>query len=237
MKKIIFLCVSVSMMLTSCFKEIDNWYTNTSGYDGRYSIAVTCEEDPNMNLAIEDGENLMIFNSAANVADEIIISTHLDDEPVKGKFKISGSPADFKGAAKVLNIGLGTAITTANLYYGLNANGALTAPPSGNPGSAGLERNGYQFYAQLSLDKGQITPLGKTTIGGNKSDGVLIKVTLYNDYLVYESYQTPPPWANDNVPEFAWRVKAGSRRNDDGEELHFTLDGYRYTGFPEDATH
>jgi len=239
MKKIIFLCLSVSMMLTSCFKDIDNWYTETAGYDGRYSVALTCAEDPHLDLAIEDGEQLMIYNSAANIPNEIIIDTYLDDEHVKGKFTISGTPADFKGENVAMNVALGTAITTGNLYYAFSATGALASPPAASTAtSAGLTRDGIQFYTRLSLESGKITPNGKTTIGGNISDGVLLKVTLYSDFLIYETYQTPQTnWANPNIPEFAWRVKENSRQNVDGDELHWTIDGYRYTGYPEDMVH
>ena len=54
MKKLIFvLSASLLMMsFTSCFKEIDNWYTETAGYDGRYSVAISCEEEPSLDLAI-----------------------------------------------------------------------------------------------------------------------------------------------------------------------------------------
>jgi len=239
MKKIIFICIAASMMLTSCFKEIDNWYTNTSGYDGRYSIAITCEEDSGLDLGIEEGEHLMIYNSAANIENEIIIDTYLDDEHIKGKFNVSGNPASFKGDKEAVNVALGAAITTANLYFGFNASWAITNPPSAaSATSAGLKMNGVQFYTRVTLDEGRITPKGKTTIGGNISDGVFMKVTIFTDFLVYETFQKPQgDWANPNVPEFAWRVQEGSRENLDGEELHFTLDGYRYTGYPEDDVH
>jgi len=225
------------LLLTSCFEKIDNWYTNTAGYDGRYVVAMTCDEYSDDDTVIEDGEELMIFNSAANIANEIIISTNVATEPIKGKFTISGTPENFQGTNKSVNLGLGTAISTANLYYAFNTNGSLAAPPTAAT-QAGLESEGIQFYANISIETGKITPLSKTTIGGNKSDGILLNVTAYHDYLVYESYQTPEEtWAVAGTPEYAWRVKAGSRENADGEEEHWTLDGYRYTGYPEDDPH
>jgi hypothetical protein len=180
----------------------------------------------------------MIYNSAANVADEIIMDTYIAGSHVKGKFKISGNPAGFKGENKSVNLALAATISTANLYYSFSSTGALANPPTTKPASAGLEIDGIQYYARVALESGSITPNGKTTIGGNKSDGVLLKVTMLHDYLVYESYQTPQDgWANPNIPEFAWRVKAGSRENADGDEEHWTIDGYRYTGYPEDVPH
>jgi hypothetical protein len=58
---------------------------------------------------------------------------------------------------------------------------------------------------------------------------------MYFDYLVIESYETPQDtWSDPATPEYAWRIKEGSRVNADGWEEHWTLSGYRYTGLPED---
>jgi len=238
MRKLLFILSISSLMVffSSCFGEIDNWYTETAGYDGRYSVAISCEEYDDDDMDIEDGEHLMIYNSSANVSDEIVIDVHLADEPIKGKFKVSGDPSNFKGQNTAVNVAFGAALTTANMFYAFSATGGLAAPPTAATAtSAGLTRDGIQIYARLTLDQGNITPNGKTTIGGNKSDGVLVKVTLLSDYLLYETYQTNPlDWADPNKPEFAWRVKEGSRENAEGWEEHWKMDGYRYTGYPED---
>ena len=274
MKKIIFLSVflSMMMMLTSCFKEIDNWYTNTSAYDGRYSVATTLtnKEYSFVNevfeswgappgywedqWTIEDGVELMIFNSAANVEDEIIIDTYVsvnyDNEGpvrVKGKFKINGNPSNFSGQGIVPNLAIRTEFPSADTGdFFLDMGPYYDEPwyvfddeyPDGLPDALGEEWNAIQLYARMSMEEGKITPNGETTIGGNLSDGVSLKLTLYHDFLIIESYQTPADtWDKPNVPEYAWRIKEGSRRNADGLEEKWTVSGYRYTGFPEDAAH
>ena len=234
------------MFCASCFEEKDNWYTNTSSYDGRFSVAITCEDDEYYDQVIENGYELWIYNSAANVADEIIIDTHIaanldDDEEgysIKGKFKITGSPADFKGTATSSNLYIGSEVSDANNYYFYYPGYGFFLPSKWGDADAdevGEEYQGYQIYARITLEKGNITSQGKTTIGGNKSDGVYMKVTTYCDEVIIEGIETPKEtWEHPARPEYAWRVKEGSRKNAEGWEEHWILDGYRYTGFPED---
>ena len=256
MKTLVYLLnISIVLMLfTSCFKELDNWYTNTSKYDGRYVVAQTCDEFDDFDTAIQDGYELWIYNSAANVEDEIIIETHVglneEETPfsIKGKFKINENISHFSGIGIVQNL-------SASTEFNLDDNGEfwifddflgynwypsdLEDLYNGDYEDYGIfpqeEYEAIQMYTRLSMEEGKITPDGATTIGGNKSDGVNMKITLYHDYLVVERYETPKEtWADPNEPVFGWRIKAGSRQNADDEEEHWTLKGYRYTGFPED---
>ena len=237
MKKLIYL-FSISFVMiffTSCFEEIDNWYTETAGYDGRYQVAVSCDEYDDDNLAIEDGEELMIYNSAANVANEIIIDTHVAGYAIKGKFTVSGSPADFKGTAESVNVLYTSELINSNNYLFIYNGNYYTPSGFGPPDELGEEYEAVQLYSRITLESGKITSLGATTIGGNKSDGVNLKITCYFDEFMIESYETPQDtWDLPDVPELAWRIKAGTRKNKDGWEEHWSFNGYRYTGYPED---
>jgi hypothetical protein len=243
MKKIFGLLsiASLMMIFTSCFDKIDNWYTETSSYDGRFVVSKTCEEYDDDNATIADGQELMIYNSAANVANEIIIDTriavNLADEnpgfPVKGKLKVTGNSLEFKGDAAVDNISR-TELSDDDYYIIFNGHYYLPSD-LGSPDGLDEEYDAVQLYARLSVEEGKIIPGGATTIGGNISDKIYLETTMYFDYLIVESYETPnSTWADPAVPEYDWRVKAGSRTNADGWEEHWTLEGYRYTGFPED---
>jgi hypothetical protein len=240
MKKLIYLLsiFSVMMLFTSCFEKLDNWYSETASYDGRFVVAKTCEEYEDDNTAIEDGEEVMIYNSAANVANEIIIDTHIVGFPIKGKFKVDGNSLAFKAEQPVANISRSAEFAHFDDdMYLVNAQGTPIAYPSdlGNPEGVGEEYDAVQIYSQLSLGKGNITPQGAKTIGGNTSDGVHLEITLYSEFLIIESYELPKEkWIDPAVPEYSWRVKEGSRHNADGWEEHWTLAGYRYTGLPED---
>ena len=269
MKKIEYYLVLtlITVLFTSCFEEKDNWYTNTKEYDGRYVVSTTCDGHSLLNklmeawgedeiedeTVIKDGLELLIYNSATNVVDEIIIDTHLAlnfEEapfPVKGKFKVTGNPANFSGVGTTMNLGSADFNTDDDgeffiiydpiyeEYYEPGYFFGAVGYPDGLPDALGEEWDAIQLYTRLSIETGQITSLGATTIGGNKSDAVSLKITMYHDYLVVESYETDPKtWVIPSVPEYGWRIKAGSRTNADGEEEKWTLTGYRYTGYPED---
>lgn len=239
MRKLAYIGVSSLVLLfTSCMEEIDNWYTNTAAYDGRFVIAATCDEYSSDNTTIEDGEELMMYNSAANIENQIIVDVHVAGFALKGKFDVTGDAREFTATTPVDNISRAATYAGADLYL-LSATGDFTSThPStlAAPTTAGVERAAIQLYARLSLELGKIMPDGATTIGGNVSDSVYVETTMYADYLTIESYQTPQAgWADSTIPEFAWRIKDGSRTNADGWEEHWTFSGYRYTGFFEDG--
>ena len=262
MKKLVYILGILSIMVyfTSCFKEKDNWYTNTFKYDGRFSVAQTCDvrgeltdilfEDDYFfedgvpatdysDVAIEDGAELMIYNSAANVEDEIIVDMHIAGHHyIRGKFKITGEPSNFRGTGIANNI-FSNLDEIADLEYWFMDNEEIDDWTSTflyyiKPVDEGTEFDFLQLYTRFSLDEASITPDGET-ISGNPSDAVTVKITAYHDYLTVESFQTPAAtWVKPDVPEYEWRIKEGSRRNADGEEEKWTLKGYRYTGYPED---
>jgi len=276
MKKLVYILgiSSIMVFFTSCFKEKDNWYTNTFKYDGRFSVAQKCDlrgeftdvlftdeyfseqEDKEKGIKgdyaldyrdvnIEDGAELMIYNSAANVEDEIIVDAHIAGNfYIKGKFKITGDQANFKGTGVVNNLSSASGLT--DYEYWLLWDGVIDdwthiflqyLNPA--PDKDGGEYEFLQLYTRFSLDEASITPADQldkaNTIGGNKSDAITVKITAYHDYLIVESYTIPEEdWKNPAKPEYAWRIKAGSRKNAAGEEEKWTLKGYRYTGYPED---
>lgn len=245
MKKIVYCLVLtiITVLFASCLEEKDNWYTNTKEYDGRYSVAITCDEYDEHNQTIESGYELLIYNSAANVENQIIIDSYvaIDSENgtlfhVKGKFDVEGSTSGFEATTSTPNLARSETLNDDEFYV-VDEEGNPKAYPSdlGTPESAGEEYPGLQLYSRVSIDEGKITPDGATTIGGNTSDGVYLAITTYCEFLTIESYLIPEDeWTVSGVPEYDWRVKEGSRTNADGWEEHWKYNGYRYTGYPED---
>jgi len=237
----------IPMLFTSCFEKLDNWYSNTTSYDGRFVVATTCDEYSDYDQTIRYGNELWIYNSAENVQNQIIFNSNIaiDTEggtsyPVKGKFDVTGNPSDFKSAVSSFNIGSAWAAKEElndDEFYWVDDDGNPIDYPSDlpTPAAAGEEYPGVQLYSRISLDEGKIIPNGATTIGGNVSDSIYFAITAYSEYLIFESYQIPEDqWVVPGVPDFAWRVKDGSRVNADGWEEHWKFAGYRYTGYPED---
>ncbi|MFV0267671.1 MAG: lipid-binding protein [Draconibacterium sp.] len=237
MRKLIYISIASLMVLSSCFEEKDNWYSNTRAYDGRFVVAITCEEYSDDNKTIKDGEEVLLYNSAANVENEIIIDTHVAGHALKGKFSLAGTPLEFSAEEVVVENISRSAELSDNDFYVLNESGTPVARPSGlgTPDTADVEYPGVQLYSRLSLLGGNIRPDGATTIGGNTSDSIYVKVKTYCDFVTIESYLLPEEeWNKPDVPEYAWRLKENSRSNASGWEENWTFSGYRYTGFPED---
>ena len=235
--------ILIPALFTSCFEKLDNWYSNTATFDGRYEVATTCDEYSDYDQTIRDGNILMIYNSAADIANQIIIDSYIATDPddgssfqVKGKFDVEGNASDFKATQSTPNIA-SSADVNDDEYYVVDEDGNPIDYPSDLPTPTGVgeEYPGVQQYSRVSIDEGKIISKGATTIGGNVSDSVYLAITAYSEYLIFESYQTPEDtWVVPGVPEFDWRVKDGSRTNADGWEEHWKFAGYRYTGFPED---
>lgn len=234
MKKIFYLLsIFAALTFSSCFEDKDNWYSETFALDGRYVVATSCEEYSDYDTTIEDGEEVMIYNSAANVKDEIWIDTHIAGDAVKSKFKITGDPSGFKGTAESENI------SSSSRY--ILVDGGLKNPSTyAKPTAAGQLIGGVQLYTRVTLVEGKVIPKGATTIGGNISDAVYLKTVLHSDYIQFIGYQIPEEdWKDPSVPEFAWQFKTGSNTPADAADWDetWTLEGYRYTGYPEDTGH
>jgi hypothetical protein len=233
MKKIIYLAsiFSVALMFTSCFEKIDNWYTETSPYDGRFVVSATCDEYSSDDVPLSDGMEMWVFNTANNTPNEIWIDNFsIAGFHMKAKLNVTGDASSFKTDADT------KLFYDSETTYVLDNNGNPVAyyPPAA-PTVAGTTIDCVTLYTRISVDSAFVTKAGATTPGGNKSDSVYMRTTLYHDAFQAESYQTDAStWANPLIPEFDWRVVDGSVGNADGWEEHWTLSGYRYTGFPED---
>ena len=237
MKKIIYLIglIFTVACFSSCQEELENWYSETKSYDGRFVVATTCDEYSSDDTSIADGLELMFYNSAANIADEIWLDTEVAGYHIQGKFKITGDISSFKGNETVENIASDSYLIDTD--YGLAPFTSDYANYFRVPTAAGQLNDGVQLYTRITFLEGKIIPDAATSIGGNTADSVYVKTIMHKDFMKFESYQTPKDeWEDQAVPEFAWRVKSGSNTPATAADWdeHWTLAGYRYTGMPED---
>ena len=237
MKKIIYLfsILSIIVVFSSCNEELDNWYTETTSYDGRFVVATTCEEYSSDNTTIADGLELMFYNTADNVANELWLDTEVAGQHIKGKFKFTGEPSDFTSAVTVDNIASDSYLIDTD--YGPAPFSSSYASYFRVPTAAGQLNDGIQLYTRITLLKGKILPNKATTIGGNTADSVYVKTIMHHDFMQFESYETPQvDWEDPEVPEFAWRAKPGTNTPATAADWdeNWTLAAYRYTGMPED---
>ncbi|MDR3367475.1 MAG: hypothetical protein LBO71_10995 [Prevotellaceae bacterium] len=236
MKKFIYTAsILATLCLASCHEESDSWYSETFDYSGRFVVATTCAEYEDDNTAIEDGLEVMIYNTAANVANEIWLDLSVAGLPQKGKFKVTGTPREALCAENAENI-------SSHSYYIDTEYGLAPFEPSYAsyfrvPTATGELNEGIQLYTYITLDTLKILPGAATSIGGNAADSIYLKVTMHHDYVKFESRELArKDWADPDVPEYEWVVKAGSNTPADPADWdeHWTLAGYRYTGYPED---
>jgi hypothetical protein len=236
MRKLIYtLSILAATCFASCQEELDNWYSETFDYSGRFVVATTCEEYEDDNTTVEDGLEVMIYNTASNVANEIWLDFLVAGEHQKGKFKVTGTPAEALCSEVAENI-------SSSNYYIDTEDGLAPFDPSYAdyfriPSAPGELNDGVQLYTYITLDALKILLGAATSIGGNKVDSIYLKVTLHHDYMEFESQQTDSEsWADPNVPEYEWVVKPGSNTPADPADWdeHWTISGYRHTGYPED---
>ncbi|GHU66048.1 hypothetical protein FACS1894123_12030 [Bacteroidia bacterium] len=229
----VFVC---SMALTSCQNEIENWYSETFDYAGRFVVATACDEYDSDNTAIEDGLEVMIYNTAANTSDEIWVEFSIAGFHQKGKFKLKGNSADAAGVETVEN-NISTDTYYIDTDYGLAPFDPSYAAYFRVPSAADELNDGVNLYTRITLDTLKIIPQAATTIGGNTSDSIYVKFTLHHDYMLFVSQAIPEEdWEDPAVPEYEWVIKPGSNSPADPADWdeHWAVSGYRYTGFPED---
>lgn len=101
-------------------------------------------------------------------------------------------------------------------------------PPTAEGQTIELERP----YVRAAILEANITPLSVTTKGGNKTDGIYIKVKCFNGKVKFKSVMKPEKeWSKPGVKEFKWVFDKVTTPTDNQVVI---LKGYRYTGFLED---
>ncbi|MDR2763428.1 MAG: hypothetical protein LBB90_00175 [Tannerella sp.] len=99
----------------------------------------------------------------------------------------------------------------------------------------GVSCDGIREYVRVTPEEGRIQPASATTVGGNTSDGIYLKFTLHTDNVQFVSRALPAEeWSNPDEPEYGWQLVPNSGVADPGKDEHWTVTGYRYTGYPED---
>jgi hypothetical protein len=235
-RAVLYLGIAVGAFFTfaSCDNELKNWNSATYEYDGRYVVASVCREKPSKNAIIEKGNEIYLYNTATNAANEIWLEDVSGKFPLKCRLQLNGNAAGFSGTATVENTRSGYFIYSAEAgaYVEFIAANAGDFPVAE---AAGRSCDGVQEYVRITLEEGKIQPASATTVGGNISDGIYLAFTLHTDNVKFVSYELPAEeWSEPDKPEYGWQLVPGSNVADPGKDEHWTLTGYRYTGYPED---
>ncbi|MDD4592268.1 MAG: lipid-binding protein [Parabacteroides sp.] len=221
MKKIFyFLSIFAALILSSCMEDIDSWNSETLDYAGRYVFKLMSENMQETYIEYGSSE-IQIYNTAQNVANEIWLDDGGAAFPMKSKFLLTGDASSFKS-------------TTEDFAQLFNNILSIDDLPTPSPTAAGqtVEEEEKSYIRATILD-GKILPKQATSIGGNKSDSLYLKIKLYSGTAIYESYEKPVSLRKDPaVAEFAWKFKSAT--HDSSKDATYVIGGYRYTGMPED---
>ncbi|MDR0560137.1 MAG: hypothetical protein LBG92_08190 [Prevotellaceae bacterium] len=235
MKNISFyLLTCITLSFAACNDEVESWNSATFDYAGRFVVSATCREKPSKDILIDKGNEIYIYNSAANVADEIWIDDVLGKIPLKCKFRLNGSPASFSSVAVAENI--------KSLYYIYNnVSGKYVKFTSDNKEdfpvatAVGQTAAGISEYIRASIQEGKILPKLATSPGGNVTDSVYVSFVLQSETVDFVSELVPEiDWKTPGVPEYGWKVKDGTNVPAPDLTENWVVSGYRYTGYPED---
>lgn len=217
---VLLLCMGVAA-LTSCQKDVEIWDSATLEYSGRYVVKFIDAQGESTDY---DGSEVYIYNTVNNVANELWIEDKGHHIPLKSKFTLNGSPESFVSTQKDFG-----QLTDNLLAITLPTAAEKIAAPTKAGETATVSREAVRAY----ITEGKITRGTVTTKGGNIADGITLKLTLLGGKVTFKSVQKPKgEWANPNVPEFAW--KFDSVAPDTTKDTTVTIEGYSYTGYPED---
>jgi len=192
------------------------WDSQALEYSGRYVISLLNEDGTSAGV---EGQEIQLYSTAQNLKSEIWIDDLAGIFPLKSKFSLSGNSNLFKSSS--LN------------FDSLTNNLSSLTLPTPAPSSAGLSITKDRGYIRSGVIEGKIIPKAATTLGGNVSDSIYMKITLYSGTVTFKSYSVPVKLrADPEVERFAW--KYDSVTYDTTLDETYIISGYRFTGFTED---
>ena len=209
---------SLILIFSSCMKELDSWNSETFEYSGRFICKLMSED---MQDTYAEGSEIQIYNTADNVQNVIWLDDHEDMFPLKSKFQLTGDATSFKSSSDDF----------ATLDNNIYSTEDLPSPAPTATGQTVTEDE--KWYIKATLLEGKIIPGAATSVGGNVSDSLYIKIKLYSGTATYTSYEIAEALrADPKVPEFRWRFTSAT--HDPSMDEVYVIGGYRYTGMPED---
>ena len=220
MKKIYYLiCIlTLGIAFSSCQEELEIWDSETLEYSGRFIVDLYTDD---MTELIDDGYEFRIYNTSANITNEVWIDDLDGMFPLKSKFMFTGNSSSFKSESEDFT----------KLTNNTKSTEALpkTAPTALGQSISVAEK---EYIKAVVLD-GKILPMAATTVGGNKTDSIYMKVKLYSGTAKYNSFEVPLPLRKDpEKAEFKWKFESATV--DAALDETYAISGHRYSGMPED---
>jgi hypothetical protein len=225
MKKLYVLCLTACFAWTACDQELDIWDSETLDYSGRYLFELYDEEMKDIYLNYSIDQEIQVYNTSDNRANEIWINDIYHNFPFKSKFFLEGNASSFQ--------------SKSTDFAQLTDNEYSFDFPGNDPQSADDRVAIPQYFLRCYINEGKIIPGGATTVGGNRVDSIYIKLTLYNGTVYFKSAWIPEEERTDPSIAYKWEIENVTTELDpDDPDMEasetYILSGHRYTGLPED---
>ena len=215
----LYLLVILVFAFSSCKEDLEIWDSETLEYSGKFDYQLLSEDL--QDVYVDYGSQLMIYNTASNVANEVWIDDEENAFPLKSKFTFTGNSLSFKSSTEDF------AALTNNIY---SVDNDLPTPAPTAVGQSVTEERGY---VRAVILEGKILPKQATTIGGNTADSLYLKIKLLSGEVTYISYEVPLALRQDpEKEEFKWKYSTATY--DSSLDEVYVISGHRYTGFDED---
>ncbi|MBN1988538.1 MAG: hypothetical protein JW783_04015 [Bacteroidales bacterium] len=222
MKKILlYIALAIgATSLISCQEELEIWDSAVLDYSGRFLFELQDETGTATLVGFDDAQQIYIYSTASNVANEVWIEDVDHLFPFKCKQRLTGNANSFASASLDFN----------NLENNLLA---IEPPTTSKPLGLGETVIVDRDYIRVAIEEAKILKGAATTVGGNVADSLYMKVRLYCGSVTFASYKLPQSlWADPEVEEFGWELESVTYDNTLDES--YVIAGHRYTGFPED---
>ena len=224
--KNIYLFIVMALALGACDDDIEIWDSATLDYSGTY-VCQVLKADGSVYADYSDSRKIDIYNTDANIANELWITDHDKWLELTSKFFLDGDASNF--ASKSLE------------YDDLPLNVSMVKASGDAPTGVGQILRDTIWGAKTALVEGKILPKAMTTIGGNVTDSIYMKIKFMYGDVTFISQEVPEAYrANPDVAEFEWVFESSihntvKANGDVRDEEFYMYSGHRYTGFSEDA--
>lgn len=213
------LLFTTTMLVSSCSEEVDVWDSETLEYSGTYFWEQYDEDMTTKYVEYDHSVQLMIYNTAANVENEVWIEDTDHVFPLKSKFSLTGNSESF--------------VSTTEDFDSLEANTLAIEEPATAPTGTGEEITEDRDYIKATILEGKILPDAGTTTSGNPVDSIYIKIKLLSGSVKFTSYEIDESLrADPEIAEYAWEYDSATYDNTLDET--YVISGHRKTGFAED---
>jgi len=219
-KNIIYIAVLImTLSMSSCKEDVEVWDSNTLGYSGTFFYQLYSEDNQDLYVDFDHDVQLMIYNTSANVENEIWIDDHDEVFGLKSKFSLQGNSESFS--------------SVSTNFTDLENNISAIEAPSTDPTTLNEEVTVDRDYIRTFIVDGKILPSASTTVSGNPVDSIYIKLTLLSGTVSFKSYSVPVEKRDDpEVEQFEWKYESATYDNTLDET--YVISGHRKTGFAED---